>query len=37
MFAFGDGSVRFTSASIALPVLQQMAHRNDGKLIEYDR
>jgi prepilin-type processing-associated H-X9-DG protein len=32
MFAFGDGSVRYISNSIALPTLQQLAHRNDGKL-----
>jgi prepilin-type N-terminal cleavage/methylation domain-containing protein len=29
----GDGSVRFLSANMTSPVLQQMAHRADGKLI----
>lgn len=32
MFAFGDGSVRYISNSLSLPTLQQLAHRNDGKL-----
>jgi len=33
LLAFGDGSVRFTSASIALSVLSQLAHRADGQLL----
>lgn len=33
-FAFGDGSVRFLSTNIAVPVRLQMAHRADGKLID---
>lgn len=32
MCVFGDGSVRGVSESIALAVLQQLAHRDDGKL-----
>lgn len=32
-FAFGDGRVAFLSESIALPVLQQLGHRSDGKLL----
>lgn len=32
-FAFGDGSVRFMSEMINLQILQQLAHRNDGKLL----
>lgn len=31
-FAFGDGSVHFLSGNIAPKVLQQLAHRADGKL-----
>jgi prepilin-type processing-associated H-X9-DG protein len=33
-FAMGDGSVRFLGASTNLAVLQQLAHRNDGKLLD---
>ena len=33
-FAMGDGSIRFISSGVALPVLQQLAHRNDGKLLD---
>jgi prepilin-type N-terminal cleavage/methylation domain-containing protein/prepilin-type processing-associated H-X9-DG protein len=32
-FALGDGSVRFFSSGIALPVFQQLGHRADGKLL----
>jgi prepilin-type N-terminal cleavage/methylation domain-containing protein/prepilin-type processing-associated H-X9-DG protein len=32
-FAFGDGSVRFLTDTINLQVLQQLAHRSDGKLL----
>ena len=32
-FAFGDGSVKFLSDSMSLQVLQQLAHRADGKLL----
>jgi prepilin-type N-terminal cleavage/methylation domain-containing protein/prepilin-type processing-associated H-X9-DG protein len=32
-FAFGDGSVRFISEMINLQILQQLAHRHDGKLL----
>jgi prepilin-type processing-associated H-X9-DG protein len=35
-FLFGDGSVRFLSAAIALPVYQQFGHRADGKLLSDD-
>jgi len=31
--AFGDGSVRFVSNNISLPVYQQLGHRADGKLL----
>jgi prepilin-type N-terminal cleavage/methylation domain-containing protein/prepilin-type processing-associated H-X9-DG protein len=31
-FLFGDGSVRFIPDTISLPILQQLAHRADGKL-----
>jgi prepilin-type N-terminal cleavage/methylation domain-containing protein/prepilin-type processing-associated H-X9-DG protein len=31
-FAFGDGSVRFVPESINDQILQQLAHRSDGKL-----
>jgi prepilin-type N-terminal cleavage/methylation domain-containing protein/prepilin-type processing-associated H-X9-DG protein len=33
-FAFGDGSVRFVSLTIAPAIRLQMAHRADGKLID---
>ncbi len=33
-FLFGDGSVRAVSNGIALPVLGQLGHRADGKLLE---
>lgn len=33
LLAFGDGSVRFTSSSIAQAVLAQLAHRADGQLL----
>lgn len=33
-FAFGDGHVRFLSATIDPAALQQMGHRADGQLIE---
>jgi prepilin-type processing-associated H-X9-DG protein len=33
-FAFGDGSVRFLSQTVAAKVLQQLAHRNDGQLLD---
>jgi len=32
-FAFGDGSVRFVPDTISMSVLQQLAHRADGKLL----
>lgn len=32
-FAFGDGHVRFVSETTDLSVLQQLAHRSDGKLL----
>jgi len=32
-FAFGDGSVRFVPDTISMSVLQQLAHRSDGKLL----
>jgi len=31
-FAFGDGSVRFVPDTISMSVLEQLAHRSDGKL-----
>lgn len=34
MFALGDGSVRFLSDSISLPIFQQLGHRADGKLLD---
>ncbi len=36
VFAFGDGHVRFLSESTDLELLQQLAHRADGKLIMDD-
>jgi prepilin-type processing-associated H-X9-DG protein len=33
-FGFGDGSVRFVSASTTVSVLQQMANRSDGSFTE---
>lgn len=33
-FALGDGSVRFLSMTITRTILQQLAHRNDGKLLD---
>ena len=33
-FAMGDGSVRFLSESISLPVFQQLGDRADGKLLD---
>jgi prepilin-type processing-associated H-X9-DG protein len=35
-FAFGDGSVRFIPETINLQILQQLAHRADGKLSPKD-
>jgi len=35
-FLFGDGSVRFISQTIVPPLLQQLGHRADGKLLEFD-
>lgn len=32
-FAFGDGSVLFLTDTINMQILQQLAHRNDGKLL----
>jgi prepilin-type N-terminal cleavage/methylation domain-containing protein/prepilin-type processing-associated H-X9-DG protein len=32
-FAFGDGSVQFIPDTISMSVLQQLAHRSDGKLL----
>ena len=31
-FLFGDGSVRFLSDSIDMPIFQQLGHRSDGQL-----
>ena len=31
---FGDGRVQFMSASISLPVYQQLGNRSDGKLLD---
>jgi hypothetical protein len=31
-FAMGDGRIRYLPTTMSLAVLQQMAHRNDGKL-----
>jgi prepilin-type N-terminal cleavage/methylation domain-containing protein/prepilin-type processing-associated H-X9-DG protein len=36
-FAMGDGSVRYLSESISLPVLQQLGDRADGKLLDGDQ
>jgi prepilin-type N-terminal cleavage/methylation domain-containing protein/prepilin-type processing-associated H-X9-DG protein len=36
-FAMGDGSVRYLSDSISLPVLQQLGDRADGKLLDGDQ
>lgn len=33
-FAFGDGRVQFVSQTVAIQVLQQLAHRADGKLLD---
>lgn len=33
-FAFGDGRVDFLSDSVSLPILQQLGHRADGKLLD---
>jgi prepilin-type processing-associated H-X9-DG protein len=35
-FAFGDGHVQFIGQTVALPILQQLAHRADGKLLSDD-
>jgi prepilin-type N-terminal cleavage/methylation domain-containing protein/prepilin-type processing-associated H-X9-DG protein len=35
-FAFGDGSVRFIAETINDQILQQLAHRADGKLLPKD-
>ena len=35
-FAFGDGHVRFISQTLELSVLQQLAHRADGRLLRSD-
>jgi prepilin-type processing-associated H-X9-DG protein len=34
-FLFGDGSVKFLSTAMSLPVLQQLGHRADGELPLY--
>lgn len=36
-FAYGDGHVGFVSESIPIEILQQLAHRADGKLLTRDR
>ena len=33
-FLFGDGAVRSISTEIDLPLLQQLGHRADGKLLD---
>jgi prepilin-type processing-associated H-X9-DG protein len=32
--AFGDGSVRFLSTSVSLPMLQALINRQDGQLTQ---
>jgi prepilin-type N-terminal cleavage/methylation domain-containing protein/prepilin-type processing-associated H-X9-DG protein len=36
-FAFGDGSVRFIKSSISIQVLEHLAHRADGEVIDADQ
>jgi prepilin-type processing-associated H-X9-DG protein len=36
-FAFGDGSVRFIKSSISTQVLEHLAHRADGEVIDADQ
>lgn len=35
-FAFGDGSIRFLSASISQTLFQKLGHRSDGQMLDLD-